>query len=117
MTVTLISVRRNGCSQKVLDSANTLEKEIDGKDGRPKFNKRVDLAYANAYGHSDLKAAYEDMHKDVLDGWKATQIEAKKSPGLKTLKGSGSVKESTNPKLDDSNVGAALHEVLGRGGQ
>lgn len=98
--------------KKILDTADSLEKEIDGKDGRPKFNKRVVLAYANTYKMADLKAAYEDMHKDSLDAWKAAQIDSKKTGGLKTLKGNGVQKEPAPKKIDDSNVGAALHEAL-----
>ena len=103
--------------KQVLDQADSLEKEIDGSDGRPKFNKKIVLAYANAYGHSDLKAAYEDMHKETLDAWKATQIDSKKSRGLKTFSSGGGKKEPTSPKIDDSNVKGALSEALWGGNE
>lgn len=98
--------------QKVLDEATKLEKEIDGSDGRPKFNKRVVLAYAQAYGHEDLMKAYEDMHGDSLKTWKEAQVNASKKPGLKTLKPSGGAKEPRETKVDDNNFKSLLKEQL-----
>lgn len=97
--------------KKVLDRANELETEIDGKDGRPAFNKRIVLAYANAYNIPDLKAAYEDMNKPQLDAWKATQVELNKPKGLKTL-GQGGEKSVKETKVTDDNVGSLLNETL-----
>ncbi len=97
--------------KNVLSTADSLEKEINGQDGRPKFNKKVVMAYAAQYGHTDLKAAYEDMHSDDLKAWQAGQISANKSRGIKTLSGSGK-KEPVQPKIDDNNFSSALREAL-----
>ncbi len=97
--------------RKVLDTANNLEKTIDGTDGRPAFNKKVVLAYANAYNIPDLQAAYEDMNKPQLDAWKATQVNAQKSKGLKTL-GTGGIKAPAETKITEDNFSSALHESL-----
>lgn len=97
--------------KSILAKADGLEKEIDGTDGRPSFNKKVVLAYANAYNIPDLKEAYEDMNKPALDAWKATQINANKSKGLKTL-GTGGAKQPSETKLNPDNVGDALSESL-----
>ncbi len=97
--------------KKVLNRADELEKEIDGKDGRPAFNKKVVLAYANAYGKGDLMEAYEDMHKPQLDAWKTAQVEAKKTQGLKTLSQGGS-KEPRSVRVTDDNAKDLLRESL-----
>jgi hypothetical protein len=97
--------------RQVMDTADKLEKEIDGSDGRPAFNKKVVLAYAAGYNIPDLQAAYDDMNKPQLDAWKTAQINDKRNPGLKTL-ASGGKKEVTNTKVNDSNKGDLLKEAL-----
>lgn len=97
--------------KKVLEKADSLEKEINGTDGRPAFNKRIVLAYANAYNISDLEKAYEDMHKPQLDAWKAEQVNSQRSKGLKTL-GQGGEKSVKETKVTDDNVNSLLSETL-----
>ncbi len=99
--------------EAVLNTADRLEKEITGEDGRPKFNKKHVLAYANTYGFTDVQAAYEDMYSDVLKGWKDSQLESKKSPGLKTIQTGGTSKQPKDVKITDDNVRDALREALG----
>lgn len=95
----------------VLATADSLEKEIDGTDGRPAFNKKVVLAYATAYNIPDLKAAYEDMNKPQLDAWKSKQVTDKRNLGLKTLEGGGS-KETKKVEVNDDNKRDLLREAL-----
>lgn len=97
--------------QSVLDEASKLEKEIDGSDGRPKFNKKAVLAYAQAYKFDDLQKAYEDMH-DGLKEWKQAQVDSKKNPSLKTFKPSGVKKEPSDPKVTSDNARDLLRETL-----
>jgi hypothetical protein len=103
--------KKNQEVNRILASADSLEKEIDGSDGRPSFNKKIVLAYASTYGIGNLKEAYEDMNKDQLDKWKAAQVDAQKAKGLKTLVpgGAKSVKED---KMTDDNVKDRLGEAL-----
>ena len=101
--------------RKLMSNADALEKEIDGTDGRPAFNKKVVLAYANSYNIPDLKEAYEDMHKPALDAWKTAQVEAEKAKGLKTLS-TGGKKEPGEVRVNDDNAKGLLHEKL-YGGQ
>lgn len=98
---------------RILSDANRLEKEIDGTDGRPSFNKKIVLAYANTYGHTDLQKAYEEMHEGQLKSWQEKQIAEKKNPSLKTFKTIGGVKNPNRPKITDANLGEALKEVMG----
>lgn len=98
--------------KQVLSQAETLEKELDGSDGRPKFNKKIVLAYANTYGKADLKEAYEEMHEDTLKSWKKEQIDAEKKPELKTFN-AGDKKQPERVKVTDANVKDLLREKLG----
>ena len=97
--------------RKVLDKANDLEKTIDGSDGRPAFNKKVVLAYANAYNIPNLEEAYEDMNKPQLDAWKSQQVNSQRGKGLKTL-GAGGSKEVKETKVTDDNLADLLKESL-----
>lgn len=95
----------------ILSTADRLEKEISGEDGRPRFNKKVVLAYAQAYNKSDLKEAYEEMHADSLKAWKDAQVEAKKGQPLKTLSPGGQ-KEPKVTRVTDDNMKERLREKL-----
>lgn len=107
--------RDRAAVQQVLDTAKSLEKEIDGHDGRPKFKSRQVLAYANTYGFTDLKKAYEEMNSDELKEWSDRQMALRSPKGLNTLKGGGSQGQPKPVKMTDDNVNAALHEVLSGG--
>ncbi len=98
--------------KQVLTTADKLEGEIDGSDGRPKFNKKVVLAYANSYGKTDLLEAYEEMHEDTLKVWKDQKIKEKENPALKTFNG-GDKKEPKRVPVTDDNLKDLLNEKLG----
>lgn len=104
--------REKQAVETVIQTGDRLEKEIDGTDGRPKFSKKVVMAYASAYGIPDLMKAYEDMHSSDLETWKKTQLESKQTPGLKTLKGGATAKAPKPVAIDDSNFDSALKEAL-----
>ncbi len=95
----------------VLKSAEKLETDINGSDGRPKFKKAAVIAYASSYGFSDLQKAYESMWEEELKGWKDLQIEKEKRKGLQT-QGAGGKKEPATPKVSKDNVGSILKESL-----
>ncbi len=97
----------------IINSANDLEKQIDGSDGRPKFYARAVLAYASAYKIPDLMTAYEEMNSEAVQAWKSAQVASQKSHGLKTLDGGGAKKPLDKNKVNDDNLSAALQEALG----
>jgi hypothetical protein len=103
--------QKSNAVKAVLEEADKLERDINGEDGRPKFNKKMVLAWAQAYGKSDLMEAYKDMHGDTLKEWEKSQIEAKKTPSLKTFKPS-SKKEPGDVKVGEDNVKDLLKETL-----
>lgn len=106
---------KSNAVKQILDEADSLEKELDGSDGRAKFNKRAVMAYASTYGMS-LKDAYEDMHADSLKAWKDAQIASEKKKGLKTLQPGGE-KQPTNPTVTNDNFRTALREALQGGSE
>lgn len=96
---------------QVLTEADKLETEINGTDGRPKFNKRAVMAYASAYQKASLLEAYEEMNEDSLKPWKESQLAAQRKASLKTM-GSTGKKEPVDPKVDRNNFEKALGESL-----
>ena len=102
-------------NQRLVDTVNKeadqLTKEIDGTDGRPKFNSKAVLAYAGTYNFKTLREAYEDMNSDQLAPWKERQLAEARKPGLTTLKASG-VKTPEKTKITGDNFKDALNEAL-----
>lgn len=103
---------KQDATNRILSEAERLSKEIDGSDGRPKFNKKVVLAYASAYGIADLQKAYEEMHDEQVKAWKDAQVKAQQKPGLKTLTASQGNKLPKEVKVNDDNVNSLLREKL-----
>jgi len=77
------------------------------------FNKKAVIAYAGAYGFTDLRAAYEDMFAEQLAPWKEAQLAAKKSPSLKTLQ-PGQKKAPEAPRVTSDNFKDMVREVAGK---
>lgn len=96
---------------QVSAEADRYEKEIDGSDGRPSFNKKAVVAYASMYKMGSLMEAYEDMNKPQLDSWKQIQIEAKRAESLKTMNAGGK-KEPAKPRVTRDNFKDILGESL-----
>ncbi len=97
--------------QDVLEKAGSLEKEIDGSDGRVPFDQKAVLAYASAYQIDDLTDAYDQMNAKANAKWKDEQLSAEERPGLATLRPGGN-KEPVAPKYTDGNLGNAISEWL-----
>ena len=97
--------------KNVLSNAASLEKEIDGSDGRVPFDQRAVLAYAASYGIDDLRQAYDQMNERGNAKWKEAQIAQESRPGLTTLTSNGK-KEPARVKIDNNNLGDVLGEWL-----
>lgn len=104
--------RKRDAVKAINREADDLTEKYNGEDGRPKFNKKVVLAYAGAYGSESLEKAYEDMHADVLSDWQKKQVDIQRKPGLKTLASQPGNKEPVKPQMTKENVGDALSEAL-----
>jgi hypothetical protein len=84
-------------AEKLLDSASKLEKEIDGSDGRPKFESEKILEFMKSTGATDPEKAYIQMHLDDVARWKAEQILKGKNKGIIT--NTDTVATKTPPKV------------------
>lgn len=104
-------------TDQILAEAEKLERDINGSDGRPEFNKKAVLAYASNYRREDgepfanLTEAYEDMNRTRIEAWKTAQVEAEKAKSLRTL-GKTAKKEPTAPRVTNDNLGDMIKESL-----
>lgn len=103
--------------KSVLAEADKLASEINATGVPVKFNKKAVLAYASAYGKTDLREAYEEMNAEELAPWKEAQLASKKGSSLRTL-GTGGKKAPEDVRVTNDNVRDLLHEtLLGTGNQ
>lgn len=68
--------------EKLLEGAEKLEAELDGKDGRPKFEIEDILTHMRDTGIRDPYKAYKDKYETELDSWKEKQLRANRREGL-----------------------------------
>jgi len=101
-------------AEKLLESTSGLEKEIDGTDGRPKFDQKEILEYMSETGHRSPLEAYESKYKTENDEWRVNKIiEAKNgSPGLKTTEVTASTKQPSKVSITTDNLEQAMREAL-----
>jgi hypothetical protein len=100
-------------AERLLEEADKLEKEINGKDGRPKFNKMEILEYMKDTGHKNLMDAYEAKYKSETDEWRANQILKAKGRGIMTQEGMGEDKKPSDVKITSQNLDEMMKEALG----
>lgn len=108
-------------TQTILDTGKRLESEIDGSDGRVKYNAKAVLAYASNYNFFDgkrsyeaaLKDAYNEMTEDWNKDWRQAQLDKAKKPGLTTLKTQGLKTSPEEKKItSEDDFREALRESL-----
>lgn len=84
--------------RKEIELENSLEKlesKYDGSDGKPKFDRRDIIEYAqeNKLPISKLELAYKELNEKELDEWKVKNAMSKKRPSTYSERGrSGSEK-------------------------
>ena len=103
--------RRAG--EKLLESCSSLESEIDGTDGRPKFETQKVLDFMNInQGYTDPKRAYEAMNLDVISDWKAERINKSRSKGITTITQSSGQKMPSEVKVTKDNLQSLISEAM-----
>lgn len=98
--------------EAIQSKADELSKELNGEDGRPRFNKKQVLAYAASYGIQDLKAAYEDMWSDELKSWGEKQVKTVQKPGMKTITAQKGTKAPNEGKTTALNLRDRIAETM-----
>jgi uncharacterized protein YoxC len=85
-------------TERLLDRMNGMQKDIDGKDGRPAFKTSEVLDYMAENRLQNPEIAYKLMNEDKLDAWKEKRIAEVKKPGLVT-ESSSAVGVKTPPEV------------------
>lgn len=99
-------------ANELLDDCRKYEKEVNGEDGRPKFDIEEVLKHMQETGIKDPFKAYKDKYEEQLDKWKEDQLNKAKKPGIYTETGSSGNHEPQPVKLNKNNLQDALTEVL-----
>ncbi len=105
--------------KQVQSEISTLEKQFDGKDGRPKFVKEDVIKYALQNKIGSVEVAYKQLHEKELINWYIKKAQAE-SKGFKTESSDGSGSSEVGVTNDDLKEGivkgdkTALHTFLKR---
>lgn len=100
-------------ADRMLEGMERLQGEIDGKDGRPRFNMDDILEHIKVTGIKDPLKAYKDKYESELDTWKEQKLMGSRREGLNTQTGSsagGKQPNEVRPTRD--NIGKLLKEAL-----
>jgi hypothetical protein len=99
-------------AEKLLEECKSYEGEVDGSDGRPKFNTEEILNHMSDTGIKNPMKAYKDKYEEQLDAWKASELNKEKTSSLPTLSTSGGVKQPKNVPVTKENIGQLVREQL-----
>jgi len=109
--VTLYQQQRAG--EKILETAQSLSKEIDGTDGRPAFEIEEMLEYMKENNIGDPNLAYRIKNEEALDAWKESKYAEAKKPGLNTLeKSTAGGREPAKVKATKDNLSKLVSQAL-----
>lgn len=101
-------------AERLYDQLTNLASDINGEDGRPKFDSDEILSYMQTTGIPNPEAAYKFKYEKELDAWKEKQIQSVKKPGLFTQdSGNSIVKQPPTVKLTKDNLINAIKETMG----
>lgn len=102
-------------SERILEKVEGLESEIDGKDGRPRFNKIEVLEFMRDNGITNPELAYKIKYEDQLDSWKEKKLSGAKKENIVTTQKSGSTSKSPEEvKPNRDNLYDLVRESLGQ---
>lgn len=105
--------RQQRDGERLLEECTGLEKELDGKDGRPAFSTKEVLDHMASTGIRDPNRAYKDKHEEQLDRWKEEKISGSKREGL-VSEGSSATgsKEPAKVDINRGNLDKLISESL-----
>ena len=101
-------------AERLVDQSTKLETDIDGTDGRPKFDKQEILEYMQNTGINDPQTAYNIKYQSKVDEWRANQILKNKKPGMVTTDVATGVgaKQPEQVKVTNDNLEQMMSEAL-----
>ena len=101
-------------AEKLLEECKGYEGEIDGADGRPKFNSEAILNHMADTGIKNPLKAYKDKYESELDAWKESTLNKERGSSLPTLSTSSN-KEPKRVSVTKDNIGDLIREQLNQG--
>jgi len=101
-------------AERMIDDGKQFEKEIDGKDGRPKFVLEDILEFMVETGRKDLMGAYKEKYEKELDVWRLEQLKKDKGQPFITQDVNLNPDKQPSPiKPSDENIYKLVEEGLG----
>lgn len=97
--------------EKLIDECDNLSKEINGEDGRPKFERDDIIRYMSEVGIKKPLLAYKDKFEKELKEWETAQLANKKKNQAETLKPGGD-KQPSEVRPTKENLGSMINEAL-----
>jgi hypothetical protein len=107
-----ISQREAG--KELLTECKGYEKDIDGSDGRPKFDTTDLLQYMQETGVRKPMQAYKLKYESELDAWKQSELNKEKGTNLPTLS-TQTNKQPARVTITKDNIGDLIREQLNQG--
>lgn len=100
-------------AERLNDQIDDLAIEIDGTDGRPRFDAMDILSHMKETGIKDPMKAYKDKYESQLEQWREKNLSEAKPMGLLTQDAStAGAKQPERIKVDRSNLTALLKEHI-----
>ena len=100
-------------TDRLMGELETLEADVDGKDGRPKFEKISVLEHMKDTGIKNPMKAYKDMYETQLDEWKTKELSKSKGQGMYTVnQSSQGSKKPIDIKPTKDNLDQLVAEAL-----
>lgn len=96
--------------EKLIEECDDLAGEINGQDGRPKFDRDEIITYMAETGIKKPLLAYKDKYENEIKQWEAGQL-AKESKKMATMEPAG-VAEVRQPKTTKDNLAQMISESL-----
>jgi hypothetical protein len=109
-------IAQREAGKELLNECKGYEKEIDGSDGRPKFETTDLLQYMQETGIRKPMQAYKLKYESELDAWKSSELNKERGSSLPTLSTSSN-KEPKRVAVTKDNIGDLIREQLSQGGQ
>jgi hypothetical protein len=107
-------IAQREAGKELLTECKGYEKEIDGTDGRPKFDTTDLLQYMQETGIRKPMQAYKLKYESELDAWKQNELNKERGSNLPTLS-TPSTKEPKRVAVTKDNIGDLIREQLNQG--
>jgi len=103
-------------AERLLDECKSLEKEMDGSNGQPKFKTEEVLQWMADNGGKSPRQAYKMIYEKQLDDYKQKVLSEAKRPGMVTETAAmAGGKQPERVKVTRDNIEDLMREALGQG--